>query len=100
MSARTRAAAQPPSHGAEALCETVGVLHQAGWVNADLQPHHAIHTPGGVVQLIDSSWAWSLHLSPSYAFRGGLVHLLPPQLAATVENGARPVQDYCYQPDH
>lgn len=80
----------PARDAAVAVCEAVGALHQAGWVHGDLQPQHFIHTAAGV-RLVDCSWAWSPDLSPSYMFRGGLVHLLSPQLAASVEEGIRPV---------
>ncbi|MGW2067320.1 hypothetical protein ACWCPK_02665 [Streptomyces sp. NPDC001953] len=73
------------------LCEAVAQLHQADWVHGDLQPGHAIHTDRGVA-LIDCSWAWHPEkLFPSMLFRGGMPHLLAPELAASVEAGQRPV---------
>lgn len=73
------------------VCAAVAELHAAGWVHADLQPGHAIHTKDGVV-LIDCSWAWHpARLFPSSLFRGGMPHLLAPEVAAAVEAGARPV---------
>ncbi|MFB7088649.1 hypothetical protein [Streptomyces sp. NPDC056296] len=73
------------------VCAAVGKLHAAGWVHGDLQPGHAIHTGRGVA-LIDCSWAWHpTRLFPSTLFRGGMPHLLAPELAAAVEAGARPV---------
>lgn len=72
------------------LCEAVTQLHAAGWVHGDLQPQHSIHTKDGV-RLIDCSWAWRRGFEPSYVFRGGLPHLLSPELAASVEAGTRPV---------
>ncbi|MEU2298306.1 hypothetical protein ABZ584_13020 [Streptomyces antibioticus] len=74
-----------------AVCDAVAELHTAGWVHGDLQPGHAIHTPLGVT-LIDCSWAWHpSSLLPSHLFRGGMPHLLAPELAAAVEAGALPV---------
>ncbi len=73
------------------LCEAVAQLHQADWVHGDLQPGHAIHTDLGFA-LIDCSWAWHPErLFPSMLFRGGMPHLLAPELAASVEAGDRPV---------
>ena len=73
------------------VCEAVAELHAAGWVHGDLQPGHAIHTEHGVA-LIDCSWAWHpARLFPSGLFRGGMPHLLAPEVAAAVEAGARPV---------
>ncbi|MGW2552242.1 hypothetical protein [Streptomyces sp. NPDC001635] len=73
------------------LCQAVAELHQADWVHGDLQPGHAIHTDRGVA-LIDCSWAWHpRRLFPSMLFRGGIPHLLAPELAASVEAGDRPV---------
>ncbi|GHE43809.1 hypothetical protein GCM10018785_11740 [Streptomyces longispororuber] len=39
------------------LCDAVARLHATGWVHADLQPDHALHTEHGV-QLLDCSWSW------------------------------------------
>jgi len=72
------------------LCRTVAGLHERGWVHADLQPEHAIHTTTGV-RLIDMSWSWRPGFSPSLRFMGGVPHLLAPELAASIEAGARPV---------
>ncbi|SEM69728.1 hypothetical protein [Streptacidiphilus jiangxiensis] len=73
------------------LCRTVADLHADGWVHCDLQPEHAIHTSGGV-RLLDWSWAWSPDFPPSPLFRGGLPHLLAPELAASISVGIQPVQ--------
>lgn len=73
------------------LCKAVAELHAADWVHADLQPGHAIHARHGVA-VIDCSWAWHpARLAPSRLFRGGMPHLLAPELAASVEAGVRPV---------
>jgi hypothetical protein len=72
------------------LCRTVAGLHERGWVHADLQPEHAIHTTTGV-RLIDMSWSWRPGFSPSPRFMGGVPHLLAPELAASIEAGDRPV---------
>ncbi|AWK10021.1 hypothetical protein DDQ41_15210 [Streptomyces spongiicola] len=71
------------------LCRAVADLHARGWVHADLQPEHAIHTKDGV-RLIDLSWAWRPGFEPSEMFRGGIPHLLAPELAAAVVAGVRP----------
>ncbi|MFF7440709.1 hypothetical protein [Streptomyces sp. NPDC008122] len=73
------------------LCLAVADLHRRGWVHGDLQPAHAIHTKTRV-QLIDCTWATSPALAPSRIFRGGLPHLLAPELAAEIEAGHRPVK--------
>ncbi|MFF3909791.1 hypothetical protein ACFYZJ_28310 [Streptomyces sp. NPDC001848] len=93
-----RAVRDGSAHLAEArrrvveVCDTVGRLHAAGWVHSDIQPAHAIHTTRGAV-LIDYSWAWHpVRFGPSMMFRGGMPHLLAPELAAAVERGVRPVQ--------
>ncbi|WP_037642057.1 hypothetical protein [Streptomyces exfoliatus] len=73
------------------LCLAVADLHSQSWTHGDLQPDHAIHTKTGV-QLIDCTWAASPTLAPSWIFRGGLPHLLAPELAAEIEAGDRPVR--------
>ncbi|MDX2643449.1 hypothetical protein PV341_07650 [Streptomyces sp. PA03-1a] len=74
-----------------AVCEAVAALHAAGWVHGDIQPDHMVHTPAGV-RFLDCSWAWHpLTLGPSNLFRGGLPHLLAPELAWKVHRGHRPV---------
>ncbi|MER6121760.1 hypothetical protein ABT173_03470 [Streptomyces sp. NPDC001795] len=74
------------------VCEAVARLHATGWVHSDLQPAHAIHTVRGAV-LIDCSWAWHpVRFGPSMMFRGGMPHLLAPEVAAVVERGVCPVQ--------
>ncbi|MET9365790.1 hypothetical protein ABZX93_33445 [Streptomyces sp. NPDC006632] len=80
----------PALAAAADLCVAVGALHQAGWVHGDVQPHHTLHMPSGV-RLIDCSWAWSRQLSPSYAYEGGLLHLMSPELMARAESSQRPV---------
>ncbi|WP_430478077.1 hypothetical protein ACQZM9_07790 [Streptomyces sp. P11-1] len=72
------------------LCRSVAGLHERGWVHADLQPEHAIHTTTGV-RLIDMSWSWRTGFPPSHQFKGGVPHLLAPELAASIEAGVRPV---------
>lgn len=73
------------------LCRTVADLHNSGWVHSDLQPDHAVHTPHGV-WLLDWSWAWHDDFPQSPLFRGGLPHLLAPELAASISVGIQPVQ--------
>ncbi len=72
------------------LCRAVAELHTAGWVHSDLQPAHAVHTDQGV-RLLDLAWAWRPGFEPSDAFRGGIVHLLAPELAASIGVGIIPV---------
>ncbi|MEU5069587.1 hypothetical protein AB0G95_36765 [Streptomyces virginiae] len=72
------------------LCRAVADLHAAGWIHSDLQPAHALHTPAGV-QLIDLAWAWGPGFEPTNAFRGGIVHLLAPELAASINVGLTPI---------
>ncbi|MGA6173085.1 hypothetical protein ACPEIF_22915 [Streptomyces sp. NPDC012600] len=72
------------------LCRAVAGLHERGWVHADLQPDHAIHTTPGV-RLIDMSWSWRPGFPQSPRFMGGVPHLLAPELAASIEAGDRPV---------
>jgi serine/threonine protein kinase len=74
------------------VCEAVAELHASGWVHGDLQPHHTLHTHDQGVVFIDCSWAWRPGVLPaSSLFRGGLPHLLAPELAAEVEAGVRPL---------
>ncbi|SNT44507.1 protein kinase family protein [Actinacidiphila glaucinigra] len=74
-----------------AACEAVAALHAAGWVHGDIQPEHMVHTPAGV-RFLDCSWAWHpLTLGPSRLFRGGMPHLIAPELAWRVHRGHRPV---------
>jgi hypothetical protein len=76
------------------LASAVATLHQSGWVHGDVQPHHSIHTRGGV-RLIGCSWAWNMQLdtplAPSYSFHGGLLHLMSPELMARVNAGQYPL---------
>lgn len=62
------------------LCRTVDALHGMGWVHADLQPDHGIHTPGGV-RLIDLAWSWREGMRPPPVTGVGIDHLVPPELA-------------------
>lgn len=72
------------------LAAAVGALHHAGWVHGDIQPHHSIHMPGGV-RLIGCSWAWHTGIAPSYAFHGGLLHLMSPELMTRAAAGHGPL---------
>lgn len=72
------------------LCRAVAELHAAGWVHSDLQPAHGIHTDHGV-RLIDCSWSWREGLEPTSEFRGGITHLVAPELAASINVGIQPV---------
>ncbi|MDQ1019886.1 serine/threonine protein kinase [Streptomyces afghaniensis] len=76
--------------GGADLCRTVADLHASGWIHADLQPSHGIHTPEGV-RLIDFAWSWQEGHEPVNGFRGGIVHLMAPELAAAVARGDGPV---------
>ncbi|MFJ5551208.1 hypothetical protein [Streptomyces sp. NPDC093225] len=73
------------------VCAAVAELHAAGWVHADLQPSHALHTATGV-KLIDLAWAWRCGWDQGEDFNGGLTHLLAPELAAAVLTGDKPVK--------
>jgi serine/threonine protein kinase len=76
--------------GAVDLCRAVSDLHESGWVHADLQPSHGIHTADGV-RLIDFAWSWRKGHEPSAKFRGGITHLVAPELAASISVGMQPV---------
>lgn len=78
------------SAAAAGLCTAVAELHARGWVHADLQPSHGIHTGGGV-KLIDLAWAWRPGWDQGESFNGGMTHLLAPEIAAAVLTGGRPV---------
>ncbi|SEE96155.1 hypothetical protein SAMN05428954_4808 [Streptomyces sp. 2112.3] len=71
------------------LCRAVAVLHSSGWIHSDLQPSHGIHTDHGV-RLIDCSWSWREGTEPAAGFRGGLTHLVAPELAASINAGIQP----------
>ncbi|MGW2415341.1 hypothetical protein ACWCV5_24565 [Streptomyces tubercidicus] len=72
------------------LCRAVADLHASGWIHSDLQPAHGIHTDHGV-RLLDLSWSWRRGLEPTSDFRGGLTHLVAPELAAAINIGIQPV---------
>ncbi|MEU9376488.1 hypothetical protein AB0D94_22310 [Streptomyces sp. NPDC048255] len=72
------------------LCGAVAGLHSKGWVHADLQPSHGIHTATGV-ELIDLAWAWRPGWDQGDDFNGGMTHLLSPELAAAIVTGDKPV---------
>ncbi|MEU3098495.1 hypothetical protein ABZ690_28010 [Streptomyces sp. NPDC006967] len=76
--------------GGADLCRSVADLHASGWIHADLQPSHGIHTPAGV-RLIDFAWSWHEGEEPVSGFSGGIVHLMAPELAAAVARGDGPV---------
>jgi serine/threonine protein kinase len=76
--------------GAVQVARAVAELHGLGWIHGDLQPAHAIHTEGGV-RLIDFAWARQLGETPWTAFRGTMVHLTAPELAAEITAGGQPV---------
>ncbi|WP_280665771.1 MULTISPECIES: hypothetical protein [unclassified Kitasatospora] len=77
--------------GAIELCRAVAALHAEGWVHSDLQPSHGIHATAGV-RLIDFAWAWHPGFEQHPAFRGGITHLVAPELAASIAAGVRPVR--------
>lgn len=72
------------------LCRAVAALHSSGWIHSDLQPSHGIHTDDGV-RLIDCSWSWREGTDPVAGFRGGITHLVAPELAASINAGIQPV---------
>ncbi|MFI6626470.1 hypothetical protein [Streptomyces sp. NPDC050528] len=76
--------------GGADLCRSVANLHASGWIHADLQPSHGVHTPEGV-RLIDFAWSWHEGQEPVNGFRGGIVHLMAPELAAAVAREDGPV---------
>ncbi|HEY8982373.1 MAG TPA: hypothetical protein VIU15_22650 [Streptomyces sp.] len=70
----------PALRAAVDLCRAVADLHASGWIHADLQPAHGIHTPDGV-RLIDFAWSRPETHGPVDGYRGGIVHLMAPELA-------------------
>ncbi|MER7986470.1 hypothetical protein ABTY53_12830 [Streptomyces noursei] len=71
---------------AVATCRAVGRLHAAGWTHGNLEPHHVVHTADrGRVRLLSCTWATRAGERTSAGYDGGLVHLLPPDLAAAIE---------------
>ncbi|WP_046501267.1 serine/threonine-protein kinase [Streptomyces odonnellii] len=76
--------------GAVGLCRAVADLHSIGWVHGDLQPVHGIHTVTGVM-LIDFAWSWRVGQALPPHFRGGITHLIAPELAARIDTGPQPV---------
>ncbi|OON76210.1 hypothetical protein GBW32_12205 [Streptomyces tsukubensis] len=75
---------------ADGLCRAVAALHALGWVHSDLQPDHGILTDDGV-RLIDLSWALRPGSAPDGAFRGGIPHLVAPELSARLALAQHPV---------
>lgn len=72
------------------VARAVADLHGLGWIHGDLQPAHAVHTADGV-RLIDFAWSRQLGETPWSAFRGTMVHLTAPELAAGITAGGQPV---------
>ncbi|MFI0907606.1 hypothetical protein ACH4TE_29445 [Streptomyces sioyaensis] len=72
------------------LCRAVAELHSSGWIHSDLQPSHGIHADHGV-RLLDCSWSWREGTEPVAGFRGGITHLVAPELAASINAGVQPV---------
>ncbi|MFC9740466.1 hypothetical protein ACFVKC_21390 [Streptomyces noursei] len=83
-------------------CRAVGRLHTAGWLHGSLDPHHVVHTrERGRVRLLSCAWATRAGKRTSPGYGGGLVHLLSPELANSIErsrgNGlllSRPAEVY------
>lgn len=71
-------------------CRAVAELHAQGWVHADLQPEHTLHTSKGA-RLIDMAWAWRPGWDQGGDFNGGLTHLVAPELARQIITGEKPV---------
>ena len=74
--------------GAVELCLAVAELHAAGWAHGDLQPAHGIHTEDGV-RLLDFAWSWQEGARPWPEFRGGITHLVAPELAERIVQDPR-----------
>ncbi|AXG78917.1 protein kinase family protein [Streptomyces paludis] len=75
---------------ADGLCRAVAALHTMGWVHSDLQPDHGVLTDHGV-RLIDLSWALRPGSTPEATFRGGIPHLVAPELSARLAVTEHPV---------
>ncbi|MGW1275513.1 phosphotransferase [Streptomyces tsukubensis] len=80
-----------PRDAAVALAVAVNQLHQAGWVHADLQPHHSIHTLHGSASLTGCTWSTHHTLTHSPRFTTGLIHLAAPELLTQAAGPHHPV---------
>ncbi|MEU6233691.1 hypothetical protein [Kitasatospora sp. NPDC047058] len=79
------------------FCRAVAELHRLGWVHADLQAAHCIHTAAGA-RLIDFANAQGPRPLPETelngAFAGGMTHVEAPELAALLAVGRPAVPTY------
>ncbi|MFE3770824.1 hypothetical protein [Streptomyces sp. NPDC059122] len=58
-------------------------FHTAGWIHGDMQTENAVVLPGGGVEFIDFDNAHhSADLPLTVPYRGGLVHVIAPEIAA------------------
>ncbi|AUY50263.1 hypothetical protein [Streptomyces sp. CB01881] len=83
--------------GGAQFCRAVADLHHLGWVHADLQAAHCIHTADGA-QLIDFANAQGPRPLPETElngeFAGGMAHPEAPELAAMLALGRPAVPTY------
>lgn len=75
---------------AAAAARAVAALHACGWAHGDLRADHVVYTDGGM-RLLDLAWAHNprhvLPGVPAVPYAGGLVHLEPPEIAASLLDG-------------
>lgn len=57
-------------------------FHAAGWIHGDMQAENAVLLHGGGVEFIDYDNAHHADLPLPFPYRGGLVHVIAPEIAA------------------
>lgn len=72
-----------------AILQTTAALHQRGYTHGDLQPAHYLIRPDGTAALLDLALAQSP--TDRIAYRGGMIHFLPPETAASLLSETDPV---------
>lgn len=67
--------------GARAALAALQEFHAAGWIHGDMQTENVIITKDGVA-FIDYDRAHHPDLPPAQPYRGGLIHVIAPEIAA------------------
>ncbi|MFC8710335.1 MULTISPECIES: hypothetical protein [unclassified Streptomyces] len=66
---------------ARAALAALQQLHERGWLHGDMQTENVILTRGGGIEFIDLDSAHHPDLPLDHPYRGGLVHVIAPELA-------------------
>jgi serine/threonine protein kinase len=68
-------------HTARAALAALQRLHERGWIHGDMQTENVVLTRGGGIEFIDFDSAHHPDLPLGHPYRGGLIHVIAPELA-------------------